>query len=212
MKVYIPERDLVIEHESERYVHPVTGEVYGRTDYFDPQKMSEIGGIPLVVSDDPHVEGDVVSGSRIVVNDEGTSAERITEYTTPEPPPPPPLPAIEEILENTITMIDLRTHEIITSGFTWNAMTISSSEAAQSNFLAIEQIRQRGSLTFPLPWSTKDGAGLLIATEEEWLDLLTAKDTFVFFTAKQSGQQLRDMVSSLTVEELILWTDPRSGN
>ena len=198
--LYIESTSTIINDESHRYTHPITGEVYGRTDYSDPQKLEEIGAKPLRYQDP--AQGMVADGWTIVPEGEGFVRRPINEVS-------PPLPTREEILENTIPMIDLRTHEIITSGFEWNEMTISSSEAAQANFLAIEQIRQRGALTFPIPWSTKDGEGFLIATEEEWLDLLTAKDTFIFFTAKQSGQQLRDQATNLTVEELMVWTDPR---
>jgi hypothetical protein len=128
-----------------------------------------------------------------------------------EPVKPYPVPSKEDILADIITMIDLRTHQIITGGFQWQGKTLSSSEAAQANFLAVEQARQRGEITFeqPLPWFTKDDEPLLITTAEEWCDLLNAKDTHIFFTAKQGGHALKTSAKAMTVEQLKAWSDPR---
>ena len=122
---------------------------------------------------------------------------------------PSPIKGRDEILAEVIGKIDAKTYQSIIGGFPWKGKTLSSSESAQANFLALEQVRQRGALTFPLPWSTKGGEGFLIANEAEWLELLNTKDMFVFFTAKQGGQSLRTIVSTMTVEELKAWVDPR---
>lgn len=47
--LYIPATDTVILDHYTRYTHPVTGIVYGKTDYDDPAKLAEIGAVPLRV-------------------------------------------------------------------------------------------------------------------------------------------------------------------
>jgi len=46
--LYVESTKTVIS-SGERYVHPVTGEVYGGTDYQDPVKLAEIGAVQLYV-------------------------------------------------------------------------------------------------------------------------------------------------------------------
>jgi len=115
----------------------------------------------------------------------------------------------EEVLAAVIAAIDAITGKRIIAGFTWNDKLLSSSEAAQANFLAIEQARNRGAVAFPIPWSTLAGEGFFIANEAEWLSLLTAKDTHIFYTEKLVGQELRTAVSDMTLEQLNEWVDPR---
>ena len=45
--LYIAATDTIIRSEATRYVHPVTNEVYGRSDYSDPVKLAEIGAVSL---------------------------------------------------------------------------------------------------------------------------------------------------------------------
>lgn len=42
-----------IVYEGTRLVHPVTGEVYGRTDWDNSVKLSEVGAVPLRFEDQP---------------------------------------------------------------------------------------------------------------------------------------------------------------
>jgi len=46
--LYVESTNTVIS-AGERYIHPVTGEVYGGTDYQDPVKLAEIGAVQLYV-------------------------------------------------------------------------------------------------------------------------------------------------------------------
>lgn len=69
--LYVPATDTVILDYVTRYTHPVTGEVYGGTDYDDPAKIAQIGAVSLrvltpaeglgivewVVEDDPQNPG-----------------------------------------------------------------------------------------------------------------------------------------------------------
>jgi hypothetical protein len=47
--LYIPAAQVVIRSQGERYTHPVTGEVYGGTDYDNPTKLAEIGAEPITI-------------------------------------------------------------------------------------------------------------------------------------------------------------------
>ena len=47
--LYIEVTNTVITDPTQRYIHPVTGEVYGGTDYADPAKIAQIGAVPLRV-------------------------------------------------------------------------------------------------------------------------------------------------------------------
>ena len=47
--LYIEVTNTVITDPTQRYIHPVTGEVYGGTDYADPAKVDQIGAVPLRV-------------------------------------------------------------------------------------------------------------------------------------------------------------------
>ena len=47
--LYIEVTNTVITDPTQRYIHPVTGEVYGGTDYGDPAKIKQIGAVPLRV-------------------------------------------------------------------------------------------------------------------------------------------------------------------
>ena len=49
LPIYVPASDTVITDYFQRYNHPVTGEVYGGTDYDNPVKLAEIGAVPLRV-------------------------------------------------------------------------------------------------------------------------------------------------------------------
>jgi hypothetical protein len=64
----------IIKSERERWVHPQTGEVYGRGDYSNPTKLAEIGAIPLTEEDAPHADTDVQDGTTLVVAPDGKSA------------------------------------------------------------------------------------------------------------------------------------------
>lgn len=70
--LYVEATNTVIENSQQQYTHPVTGIVYGGTDYSDPAKLEEIGAVPLrvatptpglsvvewVVEDDPENAGE----------------------------------------------------------------------------------------------------------------------------------------------------------
>jgi hypothetical protein len=62
--LYIAATDTIIRNASEKYVHPVTGEVYGRSDYENPAKLAEIGAVPLTEESVP--EGFTASEWEIV--------------------------------------------------------------------------------------------------------------------------------------------------
>lgn len=47
--LYIEATQTVITNATQRYIHPVTGEVYGGADYVDPAKIAQIGAVPLRV-------------------------------------------------------------------------------------------------------------------------------------------------------------------
>jgi hypothetical protein len=47
--LYIEATSTVITDPTQRYIHPVTGEVYGGADYSDPAKIAQIGAVPLRV-------------------------------------------------------------------------------------------------------------------------------------------------------------------
>ncbi len=66
----------IIKSGRERWVHPQTGEVYGRGDYSNPTKLAEIGAIPLTEEDAPHADADVQDGTTLVVAPDGKSATR----------------------------------------------------------------------------------------------------------------------------------------
>jgi hypothetical protein len=48
LPLYIPSTDTYIRDYSHKYTHPITGEVYGKTDYDNTSKLSEIGAISLI--------------------------------------------------------------------------------------------------------------------------------------------------------------------
>ena len=47
--LYIEATSTIITSPGEQYIHPVTGIVYGGTDYDNPVKLAEIGAVPLRV-------------------------------------------------------------------------------------------------------------------------------------------------------------------
>jgi hypothetical protein len=67
--IYIPSTNTIIREYSTRYVHPDTGEVYGREDYYNAQKLLEIGAIPVVDCDGIIPENPIQTGTTIVVED-----------------------------------------------------------------------------------------------------------------------------------------------
>jgi hypothetical protein len=51
--IYIPDTQTIIRSPGERYIHPQTGEVYGGTDYDNPDKLTEIGAMPITIESVP---------------------------------------------------------------------------------------------------------------------------------------------------------------
>lgn len=45
--LYIASTNTILRSPRERYVHPITGETYGGTDYDNAAKLAEIGAVPL---------------------------------------------------------------------------------------------------------------------------------------------------------------------
>jgi hypothetical protein len=93
-----------------RYTHPVTGEVYGRTDYDDPAKLAEIGAFLLTM----HVpaEGMSADGWEIVQVGDGYVRRPTGETPIPakpqEPPPESVVVAPSQTASTTFSKLKIR--------------------------------------------------------------------------------------------------------
>jgi len=111
-----------------------------------------------------------------------------------------------------IRRIDANTEQIIIGGFTFGEESFSSSKAAQLNILGTEQDRLAGVLTYPVAWSTLEGAATQFADEAAWIAFRAAAKAHIM-GKKVEGVVLRSQVSALTtMEEIKAWTDPRGDN
>ena len=109
--LYIPSTDTMIIGEKHRYINPTTGEVYGGTDYTNPQKLEEIGAIPLTLVEPQ--SGKVADGWEIVIEDGMAYRRPLKEV---DPPLPVELSAEEKLIktdEELIRLIPARTYEDI---------------------------------------------------------------------------------------------------
>ena len=61
--------------------------------------------------------------------------------------------------------IDLRTGELIEQGFTYNSILFTSSETAQKNWLAMDQLKD--GLSYPFPITTNDDNEYLLQDATE---------------------------------------------
>ena len=198
--LYVPSTKTQIRDKKHRYVHPTTREVYGGTDYDNPEKLAEIGAIPL--TDEAPPSGYLADGWEIVA-EEGGYVRRPTSVSLIPPPDR------EAFLAKLIVGVDELTATRIVSGFEINGRVLSSSVAAQSNFVQIDAALKRGDAAFPMPWSTLAGASFEIQDQAEWDATLKAKDTHVFMTEKMGGMIIRAQLSAMTIEQLQAWVDPR---
>jgi hypothetical protein len=103
MKLYIQSTDTLITDENQRYVHPVTNEVYGKSDYYDLNKRQEMGAIPVTETFAEHDAGDILSGYNIVVSADGKSAELIHQYVAK---PAAPVLSAAEIKQRELNRTD----------------------------------------------------------------------------------------------------------
>jgi len=85
--LYIEATETQIRDRKHRYTHPVTGEVYGGSDYDNPKKLAEIGAVPL--RDQAPAKGKVAEGWDIVKESDGFVRKPLKEVTPPEPEPLP---------------------------------------------------------------------------------------------------------------------------
>jgi len=198
--LYIATDETVVRSRTQKWVHSTTKEVYGNTDWNRPEKLAEIGALPL--RDEYPEAGYQADGWEIVV-EEGGYVRRPTSVSLIPPPDR------EGLLAQLIVKVDELTATRIVSGFEINGRVLSSSVAAQSNFVQIDAALKRGDAAFPLPWSTLAGASFEIQDIAEWNAILKAKDMHVFMTEKMGGMIIRAQLSAMTIEQLQAWVDPR---
>ena len=80
--LYIEATKTIISDSNYRFVHPVTGEVYGQTDYDDPTKLEEIGAKPLRYQ--PPAEGMMAEDWEVVPEGAGFVRRPISEVAQPK--------------------------------------------------------------------------------------------------------------------------------
>ena len=80
--LYIEATKTIVSDSSYRFVHPVTGEVYGQTDYDDPTKLEEIGAKPLRYQ--PPAEGMMAEDWEVVPEGAGFVRRPISEVAQPK--------------------------------------------------------------------------------------------------------------------------------
>ena len=85
--LYIASTQTMILDSCHRYTHPITGIVYGGTDYDNPAKCSEIGAVPLTLQEpSPGMSPDGWEIVEVI----GGYLRRPTGETILPPPTPPP--------------------------------------------------------------------------------------------------------------------------
>lgn len=102
--LYIAATDTIIRDPAHRYVHPTTGEVYGRSDWDNPQKRAEVGAVLLRES--MPADG-CTAESWEVVEDPETPGGMLRRPTREIPPD------IEAIKTNAVDILKVRTAALL---------------------------------------------------------------------------------------------------
>ena len=126
--IVIVATEQIIRDPGYRYVHPDTGEVYGRTDYWDDSKLAEMGAAYL--REELPATGYQADGWEIVDDPQNTGWKLRRPTSTSEIP--------YDLAANKamrIYQIDAKTRELIAGGFSYGGKQFSMSDAAQKNWL-----------------------------------------------------------------------------
>jgi hypothetical protein len=104
-----------------------------------------------------------------------------------------------------INIIDNKTGQLISEGFTFDGKKFSMSNNAQINWAVLKMIKD--DITYPYPVSTIDDDEYLV----QQADFETFLNTAIGFkeTLLSAGRELKKQIKSLTLEELNNWEDQR---
>ncbi len=148
--LYVESTNTVIS-SGERYVHPVTGIVYGGTDYSDPTKLAEIGAVPLYVQQP----------------DAGFDAETWEVVDNPEHPgdklrrPATTAPwtiTAADLAAKVNAVIQERTRRLELLTVSYNGWTIAADSKAIANLTSIVSAMTAGvPLGASFPWPDANG-------------------------------------------------------
>lgn len=238
LPLYVPETSTVIADYVQRYTHPVTGEVYGGTDYDDAAKLGEIGAIPLrvltptegleivewVVEDDPENSGgkqyrpvmlrvdEPAKGFDVeaweIVDDPAHPGDKLKRPVSTSPWDAATFTAYKQAKQDAI---DRRTAELIGAGFTFDGHHFSLSPQAQQNIVGLVKPIELGWITFPHNMSTDEIASPEYAVADEaTFNLLYQTAVGTIKVHMDSGRALKKSVAScLTVGEVDAVEDTR---
>lgn len=105
--------------------------------------------------------------------------------------------------------IDVRTKELIDSGFTYDSIIFSLSSAAQVNWIGLKQASDSGLITFPYDITTKDDATYSLPDSTS-LTIFYATGIGTVSSRLSSGRILKELVNSkTTVVDVEAVTDNR---
>ena len=238
LPIYVPASNTAITDYFQRYNHPVTGEVYGGTDYDDPAKLAEIGAIQLriltpaegleivewVVEDDAENPGgkqyrpvmlrveQPAAGFDAetweIVDDPAHPGDKLKRPVSTSPWDAATFNAYKGAKQDAI---DRRTAELIGAGFTFGGHLFSLSPQAQQNIVGLMKPVELGWITFPHSMSTTEIASPeYVVADEATFNLLYQTAVGTVKVHMDSGRALKKSIAScLTVGDVDAVEDTR---
>jgi len=236
--LYIEATSTIITSPGERYIHPVTGIVYGGTDYGNLVKLAEIGAVQLriltpvegleivewVVEDDAENPGgkqyrpvmlrveQPAAGFDAetweIVDDPAHPGDKLKRPVSTSPWDAATFNAYKGAKQDAI---DRRTAELIGAGFTFGGHLFSLSPQAQQNIVGLMKPVELGWITFPHSMSTTEIASPeYVVADEATFNLLYQTAVGTVKVHMDSGRALKKSIAScLTVGDVDAVEDTR---
>lgn len=218
LPIYIESTNTIIRSATTRYVHPITGEIYGRTDYDNSIKLAEIGAVSL--REEMPNDGYIATEWEIIDDPENAGGK----LRRPSSSIPIPSPSLDELKINRIAEAEAKTKEIYARGvpaqYRGNTYYFDTrtGERAAANWQILDSVILRGlmdpiseSMLFPRNVPTiNDGENLELSTAAEandfYISLMTSDHNIAV-----AGAELRCQIRRATnIEELNAIVDERT--
>ena len=149
--LYVESTNTVIS-AGERYIHPVTREVYGGTDYQNPAKLAEIGAVQLYVQQpDPGFDAETWE----IIDDPAHPGDKLKQPATTTPWAITPADLAAKV--NTVVQERTRRLELLTVSY--NGWTILADSKAIANLTSVVAAMTAGvPIGEAFPWPDSIGA------------------------------------------------------